>query len=83
MQTQKIDWRAQAAAMQFDGRAFIGGQRVAARSGAVFDCISPLDGRKLTDVARCEAADVDAAVAAARAAFDDRRWCGQIGRAHV
>ena len=76
MQTQKTDWRAQAASLQFDGRAFIDGQRVAAQSGAVFDCISPLDGRKLTDVARCAAADVDAAVIAARAAFEDRRWAG-------
>ena len=76
MQTRKTDWRAQAASMQFDGRAFINGRRAAAQSGAVFDCISPLDGRKLTDVARCEAADVDAAVIAARAAFEDRRWAG-------
>lgn len=76
MQTQKTDWHAQAAAIRFDGRAFIDGRRVAAQSGAVFDCISPLDGRKLTEVARCEGADVDAAVAAARAAFDDRRWAG-------
>jgi len=30
----------------------------------------------LTEVARCEAADIDAAVAAARTAFEDRRWSG-------
>ena len=60
----------------FDGRAFINGKRAAAHSGAVFDCISPVDGRLLTQVARCDAADIDAAVAAARTAFDDRRWRG-------
>ncbi|MEO6353568.1 MAG: aldehyde dehydrogenase [Burkholderiaceae bacterium] len=76
MQKQKTDWHALAAAMQFDGRAFINGQRVAAQSGATFECLSPLDGRKLTDAARCDAADIDAAVAAARAAFDDRHWAG-------
>lgn len=79
MQTQKtnkIDWHAQAAAMQFDGRAFINGQRVAAQSGATFECLSPVDGRKLTDAARCDVADVDAAVVAARSAFEDRRWAG-------
>lgn len=78
MQKQKLktDWHAQAAAMQFDGRAFINGQRVAAQSGATFACLSPVDGRKLTDAARCDAADVDAAVAAARAAFDARSWAG-------
>lgn len=61
----------------FDGRALIGGQRVPARDGQTFDCMSPVDGRVLTQVARCKEADVDAAVAAARAAFEDRRWAGQ------
>ncbi len=72
-----IDWRARAAALHFDGRALINGQRVAATSGETFDCISPIDARLLTPVARGGAADVDAAVAAARAAFDDRRWAGK------
>jgi gamma-glutamyl-gamma-aminobutyraldehyde dehydrogenase/4-guanidinobutyraldehyde dehydrogenase/NAD-dependent aldehyde dehydrogenase len=71
------DWHQQAAALKFDGRAFIDGQRADARSGQRFDCISPVDGRKLAEVARCAGADVDAAVAAARAAFDDRRWAGK------
>jgi acyl-CoA reductase-like NAD-dependent aldehyde dehydrogenase len=61
----------------FDGRAFIDGQRVAARDGRTFECRSPVDGRLLAEVARCGAADVDAAVAAARAAFEDRRWAGK------
>ena len=60
----------------FDGRAFINGQRVAAQDGQTFDNISPVDGRLLTSVARCGEADINAAVAAARAAFEDRRWCG-------
>ncbi|WP_296492182.1 aldehyde dehydrogenase [Rhodoferax sp.] len=60
----------------YDGRALINGARVHARDGQTFDCISPVDGRLLTSVARCGQADVDAAVAAARAAFEDRRWCG-------
>jgi len=60
----------------FDGRALIGGRRVAARDGALFDCLSPVDGRLLSQAARCGQADVDAAVLVARAAFDDRRWSG-------
>src|SRR3990167_1854184 len=62
--------------LQFDGRAVIGGQRVAALSGATFQSISPVDGRVLTEVAQCGAADIDRAVGAARAAFDDKRWRG-------
>jgi gamma-glutamyl-gamma-aminobutyraldehyde dehydrogenase/4-guanidinobutyraldehyde dehydrogenase/NAD-dependent aldehyde dehydrogenase len=60
----------------YDGRAVINGQRVAALDGQTFDCISPVDGRLLTQVARCAQADVDAAVQAARHAFEDRRWSG-------
>ena len=60
----------------FDGRAFINGQRTAALDGQTFDCLSPVDGRLLTQVARCGAADIDAAVASARSAFDSRRWSG-------
>jgi len=71
-----IDWHARAAALKIDGRALIGGQRADAADGGTFECLSPVDGRKLADVARCQAADIDRAVAAARAAFDDRRWAG-------
>jgi gamma-glutamyl-gamma-aminobutyraldehyde dehydrogenase len=70
------DWHARAAQLQIDGRAFIGGQRVDAASGETFDCLSPIDGRRLTAVARGRAADVDAAVASARQAFESRRWAG-------
>ncbi len=60
----------------FDGRALINGKRVGAKDGQQFDCVSPVDGRVLTQVARCSAADIDSAVSAARQAFDDRRWRG-------
>ncbi len=60
----------------YDGRAFINGERTSARTLQTFDCISPVDGRLLTQVARCAEADIDAAVSAARAAFEDKRWCG-------
>ena len=77
MNAKAESWHARAAALRFDGRAFIGGRRVAPVAGETFDCVSPIDGRTLTPVARGRAADIDAAVAAARAAFEDRRWAGQ------
>ncbi|WP_317203264.1 aldehyde dehydrogenase [Janthinobacterium sp.] len=70
-------WHERAGALKIDGRAFIDGQRVWAVSGLQFDDLSPIDGRNLGPVARCDGADVDAAVAAARAAFEDRRWAGK------
>ncbi len=42
--------------------------------GATFTRISPIDGRPLAEIAAGEAADADAAVASARAAFEDGRW---------
>jgi gamma-glutamyl-gamma-aminobutyraldehyde dehydrogenase/4-guanidinobutyraldehyde dehydrogenase/NAD-dependent aldehyde dehydrogenase len=70
-------WHERASALTIDGRALIGGERVWARSEQRFDNLSPVDGRNLGQVARCDAADVDAAVSAARAAFEDSRWAGK------
>ncbi len=71
-----IDWHARAKTLKIDGRAFINGKRVHAADGQTFECFSPIDNRKLIDVASCKAADVDLAVRVARAAFNDRRWAG-------
>jgi gamma-glutamyl-gamma-aminobutyraldehyde dehydrogenase/4-guanidinobutyraldehyde dehydrogenase/NAD-dependent aldehyde dehydrogenase len=60
---------------EINGQAFIGGAYTAAVSGQTFDCISPVDGRLLVQVAACDAADVDLAVRAAREAVEDGRWC--------
>ena len=68
------NWKERAAQFKPNGQAFINGQRVDAVSGATFECISPCNGQKLTDVARCDKADVDRAVVAARTAFEDGRW---------
>ncbi|WP_339134026.1 aldehyde dehydrogenase [Streptomyces sp. f51] len=43
-------------------------------SGAAFDAVSPRDGQVLTPVADAGTAEVDAAVAAARRAFDTGPW---------
>jgi len=71
------DWHAAASALRIDGRAFVGGRRIAAASGETFAKSSPIDGRRLADIARCQAPDIDAAVASARAAFADARWAGK------
>jgi 4-guanidinobutyraldehyde dehydrogenase/NAD-dependent aldehyde dehydrogenase len=71
------DWHQRAVALRIDGRALIDGQRRWAQSEQRFDDVSAVDGRVLGTVARCDGADVDLAVAAARAAFEDRRWAGQ------
>jgi len=58
---------ADVAGVPVDTRHWIGGQRVA--SATTFEDVSPLDGTVIAHVSRGGQAEVDAAVAAARAAF--------------
>jgi gamma-glutamyl-gamma-aminobutyraldehyde dehydrogenase/4-guanidinobutyraldehyde dehydrogenase/NAD-dependent aldehyde dehydrogenase len=70
-------WHARARAVHPGGLALINGALVPSRAGQSFDCISPIDGRKLASVAACDREDVDLAVAAARASFERRDWADQ------
>ncbi len=66
--------KSQAAGLAYRNLCFIDGRFVDAASGKRFDCVSPIDGKVLTQVAAGDKEDVDRAVAAARAAFEDGRW---------
>jgi gamma-glutamyl-gamma-aminobutyraldehyde dehydrogenase/4-guanidinobutyraldehyde dehydrogenase/NAD-dependent aldehyde dehydrogenase len=77
MAKETTNWHERAKALTLDGRAFINGERTWARGERKFDNLSPIDGRYLSQTARCDAADVDQAVSAARRAFDSARWAGQ------
>jgi 4-(gamma-glutamylamino)butanal dehydrogenase len=70
----RSDWEAKAAALKTEGRAFIDGRYVPSLAGRTFAKTSPIDGRVIAEVADCGAEDIDAAVKAARAAFEDGRW---------
>jgi gamma-glutamyl-gamma-aminobutyraldehyde dehydrogenase len=58
----------------FRTNAFIDGQFQPARSGARFATENPATGQPLAEIAAGDVADIDAAVAAARRAFEDGRW---------
>ena len=68
------DWESKAAQLKIEGRAFVNGAYVSAVADTVFECISPVDGRFLANVASCDAADADHAVKVARATFDAGVW---------
>ncbi|MBN8248280.1 MAG: aldehyde dehydrogenase family protein [Verrucomicrobia bacterium] len=55
-------------------RMLIGGAWVSAVSGETFETLNPATGQPITAVPSADAADVDAAVRAARAAFDSGPW---------
>ncbi len=71
------DWQTRAAAVQFEGRAFINGAYTAPASGRSFPTRNPATRQILCQVAECAAADVDAAVSAAREAFNRGVWADQ------
>jgi len=63
-----------AATPRFRTQAFIDGSFRDAASGATLATENPATGQVLTHVAAGDAADIDAAVKAARRAFEDGRW---------
>ncbi|MGW6642204.1 aldehyde dehydrogenase [Streptomyces iakyrus] len=67
------EWLRRAKAFQLSGAHHIDGAEEAG-AGAVFPVVSPRDGRVVADVADGGPAEVDAAVAAARRAFDTGPW---------
>ena len=69
-----IDWHTRARDLKPRGEAYINGQRVVAIGGAIFPCLSPIDGRTLAAVAAGDGPDIDAAVTVARAAFERGDW---------
>lgn len=67
-------WQAAAAALTFDGRPVINGARVAGSSGATIAKTNPATGATISQIHDCTSAEVDAAVAAARAAYESGAW---------
>ncbi len=63
--------------LKIEGRAFVDGQYCASVAGDIFDCSSPVDGRQLAQIASCDSADAERAVAAARRSFDSGVWAQQ------
>jgi 4-guanidinobutyraldehyde dehydrogenase / NAD-dependent aldehyde dehydrogenase len=69
---KNTDWQTLSTQIQLDGRAFVNGKRLQSKTS--FDCISPIDGKKIAEISRGDAEDIDLAVASARTAFEDGRW---------
>ncbi len=74
MSLTRSDWEQRANTLVIEGGAFIDGEHRPAESGATFECISPVDGRVLGQVASCDQADADTAVQVARARFESGVW---------
>jgi gamma-glutamyl-gamma-aminobutyraldehyde dehydrogenase len=64
------------AELEYRTQAFIDGAFRPAVSGATLPTVNPANGRTIADIASCDAADVDLAVAAARRSFETGVWAG-------
>ncbi len=60
--------------LNLPNNAFINGRFTAAGSGKRFETVNPATGKVLAEIALCDGADVDAAVAKAREAFERGTW---------
>ena len=63
------DYRRLAQQLKLPAKAFVNGEPYSAQSGATFPTINPATGEVLAQLPACSAADIDVAVAAARAAW--------------
>ncbi|MBN9415947.1 MAG: aldehyde dehydrogenase [Candidatus Eremiobacteraeota bacterium] len=71
---------AEVSKLKLEGRAYIDGAYVEAKSGQTFSCISPCTGQSVAEIASCDEHDVDAAVRAARRSFEAGVWSGLAPR---
>ena len=78
--TTAAQWRARAAALQFQTRHFIDGAWVDAIAGGRFTVINPATAEPLCEVAAGTAEDIDRAVAAAKRCFASRVWSRRAPR---
>ena len=69
-----VDYHAEATRLTYRNKAFINGAYVPAASGETFECVSPIDGQVLTNVAACDTEDADRAVKTARTVFEAGTW---------
>ncbi|MFL2806593.1 MAG: aldehyde dehydrogenase [Paracoccaceae bacterium] len=60
--------------LNFQTKAIIAGRSMDAVSGKTFETLNPANGKILAKIARCEKADADIAVEAARNAFENGPW---------
>lgn len=74
--TDEINWRARAAQATLSVENVVGEQTFEPSGDVAVEKRSPRDGRLLYQFGEGDGHDIDRAVSAARAAFDDERWSG-------
>ncbi|MBT5185475.1 MAG: aldehyde dehydrogenase [Kordiimonadaceae bacterium] len=73
-------WKNLAANFEHKTNAFINGDYAASQSGKTYQTINPATETVMAEMSACDAADVDLAVKAARAAFNSGHWSRMAAR---
>ena len=79
----KAWWESLAQKITLQDKAFIDGEYVNAEGNATYPVTNPANGELLVNMAACQDADVDKAVAAARRTFDSGVWRNQSPAARM
>jgi gamma-glutamyl-gamma-aminobutyraldehyde dehydrogenase len=74
LMTARSNYPSTASRVPLPTQAFIGGRYVPAVSGKTLPCVFPGTGKVIGEVAACDAADVDLAVASGRKVFEAGSW---------
>ncbi len=81
--TTHAEWTARAAMLRIETGLIIDGRATAAANGRTLPVINPANGAAITEAACGSAADIDRAVASAKAAWADGRWRHMTPRARM
>jgi 4-guanidinobutyraldehyde dehydrogenase/NAD-dependent aldehyde dehydrogenase len=75
MTTHSLEyWQEKAANIAICGQAYVNGSYVDAISGETFECVNPATEQVIANIASCDQADADKAVAIAKTVFEKGLW---------
>ncbi|BBE32425.1 aldehyde dehydrogenase family protein [Sphingosinicella microcystinivorans] len=83
LEVAPVNWTVKAQEISFDVRPWINGRRIEASAKGHFATLNPANGDRLADLPACGAAEIDAAVSAARVAFERGSWANLSPRARA
>ncbi len=83
LEVAPANWTSKAQEISFDVRPWINGRRIEASATEHFATFNPANGMRLADLPACGTTEINAAVSAARAAFERGVWANLSPRARA
>ncbi|WP_168454965.1 aldehyde dehydrogenase family protein [Sphingopyxis microcysteis] len=83
LEVAPVNWKSKAQEISFDVRPWINGRRIDASTSEHFATFNPANAVRLADLPACGTTEINAAVSAARAAFERGVWANLSPRARA